>query len=270
MAANSRTIIYDMEARTERMLPDIPNGVRITNTYDGTAQLLPLSPAKYVPEVLVCGGTNSSDQVNPATELSSQDPASDQCSRIVLTEEGIRKGWEVERMLEGRMMPEMVLLPSGEVLIINGVGTGYASTFGVRDLVGQSNADHPILTPSLYTPSAPRGKRITNKGPPTSAIPRMYHSGVTLTPMGNLFVAGSNSNLFFNNNTVFNSSVISLVFLVKHSPGNCPTGSFEQSISTFLIRPWTVQFCVASLRRFGTIDNSRSPWISLVVSGPAR
>lgn len=167
-------------------------------------------------------------------------------------------------------MPEMVLLPSGEVLIINGVGTGYASTFGVRDLVGQSNADHPILTPSLYTPSAPRGKRITNKGPPTSAIPRMYHSGVTLTPMGNLFVAGSNSNLFFNNNTVFNSSVISLVFLVKHSPGNCPTGSFEQSISTFLIRPWTVQFCVASLRRFGTIDNSRSPWISLVVSGPAR
>lgn len=165
MAANSRTIIYDMEARTERMLPDIPNGVRITNTYDGTAQLLPLSPAKYVPEVLVCGGTNSSDQVNPATELSSQDPASDQCSRIVLTEEGIRKGWEVERMLEGRMMPEMVLLPSGEVLIINGVGTGafvllvwiealssiliiaaagYASTFGVRDLVGQSNADHPM------------------------------------------------------------------------------------------------------------------------------
>ena len=207
MAANNRSIIYDMETKTERILPDIPNGVRITNPYDGTAQLLPLSPPDYVPEVLVCGGTNSSDQVDPATELSSQDPASDQCSRIVLTEEGIRRGWEVERMLEGRMMPEMVLLPNGEVLIINGAGTGYASALGVRDLVGQSNADHPVLTPSLYTPWAPLGERISNTGMPTSAIPRMYHSSVTLTPMGNLYVAGSNPNIFFTNDTRFSSEL---------------------------------------------------------------
>ena len=207
MAANNQTIIYDMEAKTERVLPDIPNGVRITNPYDGAAQLLPLSPPDYVPEVLVCGGTNASDQAIPATDLSTQDPASDQCSRIVLTEEGITKGWEVEKMLEGRMMPELINLPNGELLIINGAGSGYAAFNGVQDLVGLSNADHPVLTPSLYTPWAPHGKRISNKGMPTSAIPRMYHSGVTLTPMGNLFVAGSNPNALFVNDTVFNSEL---------------------------------------------------------------
>ncbi|KAJ7174584.1 glyoxal oxidase N-terminus-domain-containing protein, partial [Mycena filopes] len=109
MVANNQSIIYDIEANTETILPDLPNGVRVTNPFDGTATLLPLSPPDYIPEILVCGGTNTSDQIQPAN-LSSQNPASDQCSRITLTTAGIQKGWEVESMLEGRMMPEMILL----------------------------------------------------------------------------------------------------------------------------------------------------------------
>lgn len=148
MVANNQSIIYDIEANTETILPDIPNGVRVTNPFDGTATLLPLSPPLYIPEVLVCGGTNASDQI-PAANLSSQDPASDQCSRITLTPAGIEKGWEVEHMLEGRMMPEMILLPTGEVLIINGAQTGYAAIAGVNDAVGNSNADNPVYVVAL-------------------------------------------------------------------------------------------------------------------------
>ncbi|KAK7451030.1 hypothetical protein VKT23_012705 [Stygiomarasmius scandens] len=193
MVANNQSIIYDIETQTETILPDLPNGVRVTNPYDGTATLLPLHPPDFIPEVLVCGGTNATDQIDPL-ELSTQDPASDQCSRITLTKEGIAKGWEVETMPEGRMMPEMIMIPNGQVLIINGAGTGYAAVNSVGDPVGSSNADHAVKTPVLYNVDAPIGSRFDRTGLPTTDIARVYHSSVTLTPAGNIFIAGSNPN----------------------------------------------------------------------------
>ena len=175
MVANNQSIIYDIDTGDERILPDLPNGVSVTNPLDGSAILLPLSPPNYIPEVLVCGGTNISDTI-PHEEISSQTPASDQCSRIVLTEEGIEQGWVVERMLEPRIMPELLHLPNGQVLIINGAQTGTAAIASTRDPVGNSNADHPAFTPSLYTADAPFGQRISNIGMPTTNIARMYHS----------------------------------------------------------------------------------------------
>ncbi|KAJ7599660.1 glyoxal oxidase N-terminus-domain-containing protein [Mycena floridula] len=203
IVANNQSIIYDIETNTETVLPDIPNGVRVTNPMDGTATLLPLSPPDYIPEVLVCGGSNKSDLI-PPTSLSSQDPASDQCSRITLTEEGIKRGWEIDHLLEPRVMPEMILLPNGQVVITNGAGSGYAATDSVSDPVtNASNADHPVLTPSLYTPGAPLGERFSNSEMPTTDIPRMYHSTATLTPNGNIFIAGSNPNFVVNHTTKF-------------------------------------------------------------------
>jgi hypothetical protein len=196
-----------VETDTETRLPDIPNGVRVTNPFEGTATLLPLTPPLFTPEVLVCGGSNTSDTI-PVEELSSQDPTSDQCSRITLTPEGIRTGWVVERMLEGRTMSEMILMPDGRVMIINGAQTGYVGIGSVKDPIGnQSNADHPVYVdglcdyhlhrlvadhgpyayrfkPVLYTPSAPLGRRFSNQGMPSSEIARMYHSTATLTPNG--------------------------------------------------------------------------------------
>jgi hypothetical protein len=143
MIANNQSILYDIETGEETRLPDIPNGVRVTNPFDGSAILLPLSPPLYKPEVLVCGGTNSSDQI-PVDQLDSQFPASDQCSRIELTSEGIQRGWTVERMKEGRVMPELLLLHNGEILIINGGRTGFAAFSGVKNAIdGASNADNP-------------------------------------------------------------------------------------------------------------------------------
>ncbi|KAG6884479.1 hypothetical protein C0993_010688 [Termitomyces sp. T159_Od127] len=203
MVANNQTIIYDIETETETILPDIPNSVRVTNPFDGTATLLPLSPPLYTPEVLVCGGSNSSD-TTPQAQHSPEDPASDQCSRIVVTPEGIQRGWVVERMPEARILPEMILLPDGRVLIINGAETGYAG-YSSNGSAAVSNSDHPVLRPVLYDPNAPLGQRFSNDGLPSSEIARVYHSSVTLTPNGNILVAGSNPNLNPNivNNTRF-------------------------------------------------------------------
>ncbi|KIJ53696.1 copper radical oxidase [Sphaerobolus stellatus SS14] len=207
LVANNISMIYDIEKKTETMLPPIPNGVRVTNPFDGSAALLPLSPPNFEPEVLVCGGTTASDQT-PSEDLSSQDPATDQCSRILLTPAGIKAGWQVERMLEPRIMPELILLPNGQVLITNGAKTGYAAVGSVSDAISNnSNADHPVLTPSLYTPTALLGQRISNKGMPTTDIARMYHSTATLTPMGNVLIGGSNPNPNIINTTVFHSEL---------------------------------------------------------------
>ncbi|EJD50467.1 glyoxal oxidase precursor [Auricularia subglabra TFB-10046 SS5] len=193
MVAGNQSIIYDIEKNTETILPDIPNGVKVTNPIDGSGILLPLSPPDYIPEVLICGGLVTDTSI-PVDQLSSQHTATTQCSRIMLTEEGIKRGWQVEHMLEPRTMPELVHVPNGQVLIINGGRSGYAAIAQVKDPVGNSNADHPVLTPSLYTPNLPRGLRISNFGMPSSIVPRMYHSSVTLTPQGNFLIAGSNPN----------------------------------------------------------------------------
>ena len=115
MVANNQSIIYDVEANTETILPDIPNNVRVTNPIDGSAILLPLSPPDFIPEVLVCRGTAVDPAIQPAN-LSSQFPATSQCSHIELTLEGIVKGWEVEHMLEGSTMSKRVHLPDRQVL----------------------------------------------------------------------------------------------------------------------------------------------------------
>lgn len=195
MAANRDAIIYDWTSNRETPLPQIPNGVRVTYPMTGTGLLLPLSPKNhYSPEILLCGGSTVNDR-QPGYEISSQDPASSQCSRIILTEEGIKTGWTVEQMPQARVMPDAVLLPTGQVLIVNGGKSGIAGYGNVRQQVGTSNADNPVLTPVLYDPNAKGGSRFSSNGLPTSPIPRLYHSVATLTPRGNIMIAGSNPNL---------------------------------------------------------------------------
>ncbi|KDQ60917.1 glyoxal oxidase [Jaapia argillacea MUCL 33604] len=195
MAANQDAMIYDWRTNTEHRLPQIPNGVRVTYPMAGTALLLPLDPDHdYTPEVLLCGGSTV-DDTKPGYQISSQAPASAQCSRIVLTEKGIAAGWKVEQMPQARTMPDAVLLPTGEVVIVNGAATGISGYGNVLNQVGASNADNPVLTPVLYNPDASAGHRFSSVGMPTSEIPRLYHSVATLTPNGDVMIAGSNPNL---------------------------------------------------------------------------
>ncbi|EKM55148.1 uncharacterized protein PHACADRAFT_143144 [Phanerochaete carnosa HHB-10118-sp] len=195
IAANQDAMIYDWQSNTERRLPQIPNGVRVTYPMTGTGLLLPLTPENnYTPEILLCGGSTV-DDTKPGYEISSQDPASAQCSRMVLTEDGIAAGWQVEQMPQARTMPDAVILPTGKILIVNGAATGISGYGNVINQVGASNADNPVFTPVLYDPAAPAGTRFSSAGLPTSDIPRLYHSIATVVPSGSVMIAGSNPNL---------------------------------------------------------------------------
>ena len=195
VAANNDAMIYDWESNIERYLPKIPNGVRVTYPMAGTAVLLPLSPDNdYTPEILICGGSNIDDS-KPGYQISSQDPASSQCSRMVLDEAGIQAGWQIEQMPQARIMPDAVLLPTGKVLIVNGGASGISGYGNVVNQVGTSNADNPVLTPVVYDSMAPSGQRFASEDLPSSSIPRLYHSVATLTPAGDVMIAGSNPNL---------------------------------------------------------------------------
>ncbi|KAJ7072700.1 glyoxal oxidase precursor [Mycena amicta] len=192
--ANNITMLYDIQAKTETRLPSVPLGVRVANPFDGSAQLLPLSPPLYEPTVLVCGGS-ATDDARPTSNLTNLDPATNQCSRITLTPAGIARGWEVERMPETRILVESVLLPTGDVLFINGAKTGYSGYPSVSNANATlSNAANPATRPILYRTTFPAGLRITQDGLPSSPIPRMYHSSASLTAKGTIMVAGSNPN----------------------------------------------------------------------------
>ncbi|KAJ6565154.1 glyoxal oxidase N-terminus-domain-containing protein [Mycena vulgaris] len=195
VAANQRAMILNWKTNTETPLPGIPNGIRFSNPLSGSAVLLPLTPENsYTPEVMICGGSILLDTADPST-FSSQFPASAQCSRLLLTAEGIAAGWKVEHMPQARVMPDMVLLPDGRVFIVNGAQTGLASFGTVPDAVGPaSNADHPAFTPVVYDPTGAAGRRFSSQGIPASTIPRLYHSTATLTPNGSILLAGSNPN----------------------------------------------------------------------------
>lgn len=195
IAANTEAMIYNWRENTEQRLPSLPNGVRVTYPMTGVGLLLPLSPENdYTPEVLICGGSTLDDKA-PPQQLSSQDSASAQCAQMVLTEQGISRGWQVEQMPEPRVMPDAVILPTGEIVIVNGAKSGVAGYQNVKQQVGQSNADNPVFTPVVYDPHAPDGKRFYRGDyMPTSSIPRLYHSVATLTPRGDIMIAGSNPN----------------------------------------------------------------------------
>jgi len=195
VAANRDAMIYDWKANTERRLPQIPNGVRVTYPMTATATLLPLTSSNgWAPIVLICGGS-AIDDTRPGYMINSQEVASDQCFRLELTDTGITRGWEVEAMPQPRLMADSILLPTGEVIIVNGASTGIAGYGNVINQVGASNAANPIFTPVRYCPDAPLGERFNSEGMPTSDIPRMYHSSASLVPDGRIMIAGSNPNL---------------------------------------------------------------------------
>ncbi|KAJ6618723.1 glyoxal oxidase N-terminus-domain-containing protein [Mycena sp. CBHHK59/15] len=195
VAANNQAMLLDWHTNTETRLPNFPNGQRVVYPLNAAGVLLPLTPENnYTPEVLICGGSQISDKIS-AEDLDAQhDYGSAQCSRMVLNSAGIAAGWQVEWMPEPRIMSEGTLLPDGKVLILNGCRTGTAGYENLQNRIGNSNCDHPTLTPLLYDPNAAVGSRFTRAGLPTSSIARLYHSVATLLPSGAIMIGGSNPN----------------------------------------------------------------------------
>ncbi|KAD6453601.1 hypothetical protein E3N88_08306 [Mikania micrantha] len=190
--ANDRAILLDyVHHKTVRKYPVMPGGVSRNYPSTGSSVLLPLNltgcrkTSPPVAEVFVCGGTVP-DAVNKAI-VGEFIEGTKTCGRLRLNDDDPR--WEMTKMPLSRIMGDMLLLPTGDVLIINGAGRGAA---------GWDFAREPVKQPVLYTPSL-KVFRVMNP----STIPRMYHSSAHLLSDGRVIVGGSNPNSKYNFSALF-------------------------------------------------------------------
>ncbi|XP_043721175.1 aldehyde oxidase GLOX1-like [Telopea speciosissima] len=180
--ANNRSILFDYTKNIiVKTFPEIPEGDPRSYPSTGSSVLLPLylENSSLEAEILICGGAprGSFEKANNRTKIFIG--ALNTCGRIRITDPN--PIWSMETMPLARVMGDMTLLPNGQVLIINGAGTGTA---------GWENADDPVFNPVLYRPDNPPGFRFQIQNP--STIPRLYHSTAILIRDGRVLVGGSN------------------------------------------------------------------------------
>ncbi|XP_055821626.1 aldehyde oxidase GLOX-like [Solanum dulcamara] len=185
--ANNRAILFDYTKNVVlKNYPKIPGGDPRNYPSTGSAVLLPLKNLQAVQEiqaeVLVCGGApkgsyTSAQNGNFSSALST-------CGRITITDPNPQ--WTMETMPLARTMGDMVILPNGNVLIINGATSGTA---------GWECGRNPILKPVIYRPDNQFDSRFEIQNP--STVPRMYHSTSVLLRDGRVLVGGSNPNVYY-------------------------------------------------------------------------
>ncbi|EOY23887.1 Glyoxal oxidase-related protein [Theobroma cacao] len=195
--ANDRGILLDyVNNKVIRTYPVMPGGFSHNYPSTGSSVLLPLkllstdnenNTSTPDAEVLICGGTppDSNEKANIGIFV----PASRYCGRLIIT--AASPEWEMEEMPINRVMGDMIMLPTGDVLIINGAAKGSA---------GWGVARKPVLNPVLYrpadNPSSDKNTRFEVLSP--SMIPRLYHSTAQLLSDGRVLVGGSNPNMNYN------------------------------------------------------------------------
>ncbi|KAF9473141.1 copper radical oxidase [Pholiota conissans] len=187
------TVLLNPKTHVEKALDDMPDAVRTYPASAGTV-MMPLTPANnWTATVMFCGGSNIATEkwTNPDFVIISQ-PASTSCVKI--TPDVSPSYVQDDPLPVQRSMANFVLLPDGRILCINGAQTGTAG-YGTNSWsIGQSYADTPVLTPVIYDPAIPAGRRWSSDGLSASTVPRMYHSTAILLPDGSVFVSGSNPN----------------------------------------------------------------------------
>ncbi|KAI4384246.1 hypothetical protein MLD38_002426 [Melastoma candidum] len=187
--ANRQSILFDYKkGRVVREYPFIPGPDKRNYPSTGSSVLLPMRlhgsdlPAA---EVMVCGGAPRGSYTK-AQRLKFYVQASTSCGRLRVMDPSPR--WAMEEMPLPRVMSDMLLLPDGNVLIINGATNGTA---------GWEDATGAIFNPVMYSPYQPDPSlRFRVLSP--NRIPRMYHSAAVLVPDGRVFVGGSNPHNKYN------------------------------------------------------------------------
>ncbi|XP_010532465.1 PREDICTED: aldehyde oxidase GLOX1-like [Tarenaya hassleriana] len=182
--ANDRSIL--LSPKTNQVIkefPRLPGGAR---NYPGAASsaLLPirlyLVNPKIIPaEVLICGGAKKDAYYKAGKKIF--EPALQDCARMNINSQN--PVWKTEMMPTPRVMGDSVILPTGDILFVNGAKSGCS---------GWEYGKDPILKPLLYMPRLRRGQRFKELAP--STIPRMYHSTAIALPDGKVLVGGSNTN----------------------------------------------------------------------------
>ncbi|GAB2248333.1 hypothetical protein Droror1_Dr00008215 [Drosera rotundifolia] len=193
--ANNRSIILDYRRHIVlKEFPVMPGGVRRSYPLTGSSVLLPIdlrheatSSSSPAIDVMICGGGKLgafelARRRHHKTYLS----ASNTCGTLRITDPNPQ--WAMETMPTARTMGDTVMLPSGDILIINGASSGAA---------GWDNADGPVLAPVLYRTREPdpAHRFFFMEG---TKVPRMYHSAALLVPDGRVLVGGSNPNQYYN------------------------------------------------------------------------
>ncbi|XP_068661143.1 aldehyde oxidase GLOX [Aristolochia californica] len=201
--ANTRAILLDyVQNRVLREYPSIPGDEPRNYPSSGSSVLLPLRLDASVRddglvdvEIMICGGAPRGAFRLTASNLYA--PAVDTCGRLRVTDQDPR--WAMERMPTPRVMGDMLLLPTADILIINGAGNGTS---------GWELARNPVLTPVQYGPYEPPGSRFrVLLGSP---IPRMYHSCAIVVGDGRVLVGGSNPHVYYNFTNVMYPTELSL------------------------------------------------------------
>ncbi|CAI0543423.1 unnamed protein product [Linum tenue] len=183
--ANNRAVL--LNPNTNQIVKELPplQGGHRNYPASGQSVLLPLklhsgNQGNVAAEVLICGGSAHADSYTKAAENVFYAALQD-CGRMRITDPN--PVWKRDLMPSPRLMGDMSLLPSGEVLILSGAKRGSSGWGFARD---------PNFTPVLYNPRVKRGERFRELAPTT--IPRMYHSTATVLQDGRVLVAGSNTN----------------------------------------------------------------------------
>ncbi|XP_020105929.1 aldehyde oxidase GLOX1 [Ananas comosus] len=195
--ANDRAVILDPRTwAVVRKLPTLPGGAR-NYPASGMSALLPLDLRKagkkpVQARVLVCGGAQKDAFALGDKHI--YPPALKSCGRISITDP--KAQWAIEQMPVGRTMGDMLLLPTADVLIINGASKGCAGWWFGHD---------PVLSPLLYSPKKPRASRF--RALAATNIPRMYHSSSAVLPDATVLVGGSNANDRYNFTAEFPTEV---------------------------------------------------------------
>ncbi|KAI3989555.1 hypothetical protein MKX01_031609 [Papaver californicum] len=213
--ANTKSILFDyINNRVVRNdYPAMPGGVSRNYPSTGSSVLLPLklglvNSTTDTPdaEVLICGGTPPNSYISAIR--GSFLPAAKSCGRLMIT--AAQPTWQMEEMPIERVMGDMLLLPTGDVLIINGAKKGAAGWYLGRE---------PVLNPVLYQPESSKFEMME-----ASKTPRMYHSTAILIADGRVLVGGSNPNSNYNFTELFPTDLSVEVF----SPPYLSSGSRPQ------------------------------------------
>ncbi|XP_054816325.1 aldehyde oxidase GLOX-like [Prosopis cineraria] len=182
--ANTRSILFDYSRNLVlKEFPLIPGEDPRNYPSTGSSVLLPINDNKpsVEAEVMICGGAPRSSFVKAREGNFIQALAT--CGRLRVTDPS--PNWVMETMPMPRVLGDMLLLPSGDVIIINGAGLGTA---------GWEHGRGAVLSPVIYRPSE-EDSSLRFRAMSAASRPRVYHSSAVLLPDGRVLVGGSNPHM---------------------------------------------------------------------------